>query len=211
MGAKRKAKKEFAKEQELAKLRAAEARKKAEKDRQRKAAAARTAERTAAHQKRLAAMSTQERAEYNKQQGRLGIAAVVVVALVMGGCIYAGATGDDDSDGEATSEAVDDASGQPSDAAPAVDQDDQEYAAFDICTEFVKDRLKSPGSASFRNYFEDDGEVDVAGSGLGPYTVTSTVDSENSFGAELRIPFVCTVSNPDGDDRWVLDDLQLVE
>lgn len=34
--------------------------------------------------------------------------------------------------------------------------------AFDVCTQFVEQRLKAPGTASFRNFNEDDGEVRVA-------------------------------------------------
>lgn len=46
----------------------------------------------------------------------------------------------------------------------------------------------------FRNFFQDDGEVVVAGTGSGPFTVRSTVDSQNGFGAMLRSSFVCTVT-----------------
>jgi hypothetical protein len=88
--------------------------------------------------------------------------------------------------------------------------DDRRYAAFEVCKDFVRDRLVSPGSAVFRNYFEDDGEVIVAGSGPGPYTVRSTVDSQNGFGALLRTEFLCTV-RPAGGDRWTLDDLTISE
>lgn len=51
------------------------------------------------------------------------------------------------------------------------------------CESRVKDALKSPSTADFSD--------DVTGSG--PYTVTGTVDSENSFGAMLRSEFQCTV------------------
>lgn len=88
------------------------------------------------------------------------------------------------------------------------ESEDMNYAAFDICTKFVKDRLKAPSSAKFRNFFEDDGEVTVTGSGDGPFVVRSTVDSENSFGAQIRGDFVCTVRNT-GDSNWRLVDLQL--
>lgn len=87
---------------------------------------------------------------------------------------------------------------------------DKKNAAFEICKEFVTDRLKAPGSATFRNYYQDDGEVQVSGSGDGPYEVVSSVDSENSFGASLRIGFTCTVTNTGG-DHWRLDDLQVEE
>jgi len=74
---------------------------------------------------------------------------------------------------------------------------DRRYAAFDVCTQFVEDRLKAPGTAKFRNYFQHDGEVTVTG-GPSEFTVVSTVDSENSFGASLRASFTCTVRTANG-------------
>lgn len=88
--------------------------------------------------------------------------------------------------------------------------EDLEFGAFDVCTQFVKDRLKSPGSAEFRNYFEDDGEVIVTGSGNGPYTVMSSVDSQNGFGAMIRTDFVCEVTNTGG-ENWRLVNLVVDE
>lgn len=85
--------------------------------------------------------------------------------------------------------------------------DDLEYGAFDVCTGFVKDRLKAPATAEFRNYFEHDGEVTVTG-GPDEYTVSSTVDSENGFGAMLRSSFVCKVQHVAG-TRWMLVDLSI--
>lgn len=87
--------------------------------------------------------------------------------------------------------------------------DDLEYAAFDVCTQFVKDRLRSPGTASFRNYFEDDGEVTVAG-GPSVFTVRSSVDSENGFGATIRSNFTCEVRHTTG-TSFRLVDLQISE
>lgn len=85
---------------------------------------------------------------------------------------------------------------------------DHSAMAFTMCKEFVKGSLKSPGSAKFRNEFEEDGEVTVSGYGDGPFVVRSSVDSQNGFGALLRSNFVCTVSYT-GDDNWKLDDLTL--
>lgn len=66
--------------------------------------------------------------------------------------------------------------------------------AFEMCKGFVKNQLKAPSTATFRNFYQEDGEVRVAGSGAGPYTVRSTVDSQNGFGAEIRSNFTCTVT-----------------
>jgi len=76
--------------------------------------------------------------------------------------------------------------------------EDRRFAAYDTCQQFVERRLKAPGTASFPNYFEDDGEVVVTG---GPirFTVVAHVDSENSFGASLRTRFSCVVTTSDGD------------
>ena len=87
---------------------------------------------------------------------------------------------------------------------------DLKAGAFDVCTQFVEDRLKAPGTAKFRNYFQDDGEVIVTGIGEGPYTVRSSVDAQNGFGAEIRTDFVCTV-NHTGDGNWRLANLSLDE
>jgi hypothetical protein len=88
------------------------------------------------------------------------------------------------------------------------EQKDRSLDAFNSCKDFVKRRLKSPSSATFRNYFQHDGEVVVTGVGDGPYVVRSSVDSENSFGAKLRSDFVCTVTYA-GDDNWRLAGLTL--
>lgn len=88
--------------------------------------------------------------------------------------------------------------------------DEQSFAAFDVCRDFVTRRLKSPGTAKFRNFHQDDGEVVVTGSGAGPYVVRSTVDSENGFGALIRSSFTCTVNHVGG-ENWRLADLDLVD
>lgn len=85
------------------------------------------------------------------------------------------------------------------------DEDDGggEYGARDVCQQFVKDRLKSPGSADFsgeRATEESDGS----------WTVRGDVDSENSFGASIRNSYVCKVRHATG-DTWKLIDLQSTE
>lgn len=81
--------------------------------------------------------------------------------------------------------------------------------AFDVCKDFVKDRLKAPGSARFPDFFDDDDEVRVSSVG-DRYTVRSHVDAENSFGALLQTDFTCVVED-DGDDTMTLKDLTLSE
>lgn len=55
--------------------------------------------------------------------------------------------------------------------------------AISQCEELVKDNLKAPSTAVF--------DTDATGNGV--WTVTGTVDSENSFGAMLQADFQCTV------------------
>lgn len=81
--------------------------------------------------------------------------------------------------------------------------------AFEMCKTFVERQLKAPSTATFRNYYENDGEVNVTGDGDGPYTVVSTVDAENSFGAKIRNSFVCTVTHESGTDTWDLNDISV--
>lgn len=51
------------------------------------------------------------------------------------------------------------------------------------CEDLVKENLKAPSTAEF----------DTSATGDGTWTVTGTVDAENSFGAMLRSEFQCTV------------------
>lgn len=102
----------------------------------------------------------------------------------------------------------------------------RQLAAFNICREFVSDRLKAPATAQFRTFrlHEANDEVEVSGpepafADLPPgeefdplaspefYTVISTVDSENSFGALIRSEFVCRVRPVKR--GWYLGDLQM--
>lgn len=91
-------------------------------------------------------------------------------------------------------------------SAPTTPKEEQRYGAFDVCTKFVKDRLKAPSTAKFRNFFEKDGEVVVTSTDGVTFVVASTVDAQNSFGAMLRTSFVCTVINTGG-SNWRLVDL----
>lgn len=74
---------------------------------------------------------------------------------------------------------------------------DGEAGAKSVCEDFVKGRLKSPGSADFS-------DVTTSTSGL-TYTVTGAVDSQNGFGALIRSQFTCVVS--DAGDEWRLQSL----
>ena len=58
------------------------------------------------------------------------------------------------------------------------------YEAKAACEDRISSQLKAPANAEF--------DSSVTGGG-GQYTVTGTVDSENSFGAMLRSNYECSV------------------
>jgi hypothetical protein len=91
-------------------------------------------------------------------------------------------------------------------AAPAVpvtkgvsefDRKVREAMAYDVCKDFVKERLKAPRSAKFPNFYNDRDEILVI-ENESIYTIKSTVDAENSFGASLRSRFRCQVRDENG-------------
>ena len=78
--------------------------------------------------------------------------------------------------------------------------------AYGMCRDFVRDRLKAPSTAKFAristNYITD--------LGSGSYRVRAYVDSQNSFGAQLRTEYTCEVKHQGG-GKWKLIDLTLHE
>lgn len=82
--------------------------------------------------------------------------------------------------------------------------EDRITMAWVICQDFVKDRLKAPGTAKFpwpskdyMTYLGDD-----------KYRISAWVDSQNAFGALLRAKFTCEVVY-EGDETWRLIKLDL--
>jgi hypothetical protein len=61
--------------------------------------------------------------------------------------------------------------------------------------DFIPARLKAPATAAFSSV-----TTTTAGA---TYTVTGSVDSENSFGAKIRSSFTCAMHL--AGDRWVLE------
>lgn len=76
-----------------------------------------------------------------------------------------------------------------------------------MCERFVKQRLKSPGSAEFSGASETT-VTTISGKAPWKYQVSGHVDSQNSFGAKLRNTYGCTASTTDG-ETWTLDNLDL--
>ncbi|NUS29800.1 MAG: hypothetical protein HOV92_37055 [Streptomyces sp.] len=85
-------------------------------------------------------------------------------------------------------------------------------AAAVMCEDFVKQRLKSPGTADFPGVMDADYANTKVLSDTRPwkYEVTGVVDSQNGFGATVRSNYVCTVSTRD-DKTWTLNDMQIAE
>jgi len=63
-----------------------------------------------------------------------------------------------------------------------------------ICEDWVRAKLKAPDTAKF-----NDGESSGAGVA---WTISGTVDAENSFGANLRAPWTCDVRWDESTERW---------
>lgn len=75
--------------------------------------------------------------------------------------------------------------------------------AWIMAQKFVKDRLRSPGTASFGGLFTDhqDSQSVVEDLGNGHFRVDAWVDSQNAFGGVVRSYFTCELEMV-GDDRW---------
>lgn len=68
------------------------------------------------------------------------------------------------------------------------------------CREWVKQRLKAPTTATFPV------EGRVRKTSVTDFTVESHVDSQNAFGAMLRMQYVCRGRH--SDDNWSLVDIK---
>ena len=73
--------------------------------------------------------------------------------------------------------------------------------AWIMAQDFVEARLKSPGSASYGDWLEQNYSDNVTDLGEGLYHTRGWVDSQNGFGAMLRSNFLCTLQY-NGNDRW---------
>lgn len=88
---------------------------------------------------------------------------------------------------------------------PKVLGEDQS-GAYWITKEFVKKRLKAPSTAEFADFSAST----VVHQGDGIYSVRSYVDSENSFGAKIRIKFSAKVQEKEN-EKWELLNLEFHE
>lgn len=85
--------------------------------------------------------------------------------------------------------------------------------AWTAAQEFVRQRLRSPGSATFGGVFGGDfqnPENCVTVTGEKSFVAKGWVDSQNGFGALIRSTFTCKVRY-EGNGKWVCEDLELEE
>lgn len=68
------------------------------------------------------------------------------------------------------------------------------YGAFVVCQDQVSDQLKAPSTAEFASI--TDSSVSNSGD---VWTVTSYVDAQNGFGAQIRVRWTCTATHISGD------------
>ena len=88
---------------------------------------------------------------------------------------------------------------QPSDTVPR-------RLAYVMARDFVKPHLKAPSTAKWPGFTESVRHTQPLGNDR--YRVSSWVDSQNSFGAMLRMRYVAVVFNTDGEQKnWTLESL----
>lgn len=146
-------------------------------------------------EKYLATMSDEQRRDYIKREQDEEIERGVVKerALIVGlglfiifvFVIYNSSSSSDTSTSSSSS-------GYSSSSAPS---GGDSTSAYSCAKDAVKKHLKSPSSASFPSVSSaNPGDVSIRKSGSS-WIVNSFVDSQNSFGANLRTPFRCTVND----------------
>lgn len=134
------------------------------------------------------ASGDEERDKKGEEQAddeRTGCLALVSVAFVLAVLIGVCTTvfGDDERDGSP--------------------QSDRRFAVQSVCEDFVKDRLKAPATAGFP--LNSDWTINQTAD---TWTARSHVDAQNSFGAQVRTQFTCTVRHVQG-ARWRLVSLDM--
>lgn len=75
--------------------------------------------------------------------------------------------------------------------------DGDRASARSVCYDFVRDRLKAPATAQFS-------ETEIESSG-NQWTVSGSVDAQNSFGALIRNNYTCVTTVQSG--QWQLESL----
>jgi len=83
---------------------------------------------------------------------------------------------------------------------------ENDAAAYNAATAFVKENLKAPSTADFAGYLKSHiyKSDDL-------WIVKSYVDAQNGFGANIRTHFICKVSYNKYSEKWKLEELQFVK
>jgi hypothetical protein len=96
---------------------------------------------------------------------------------------------------------------------PSISRTDPESRiACNMSEDFVKERLKSPSTAKFPtafDYINGDGCMALFNNGV--WTLSSWVDSQNSFGAMIRSHYVAQLTYDAEEETWHLKDLLFVD
>lgn len=66
----------------------------------------------------------------------------------------------------------------------------------------VRQKLKAPSTAEFPNYYTEDGSITVQYLGGCKFTIAAWVDSQNSFGAMIRTPYLVEVEYRPETEDW---------
>jgi len=94
-------------------------------------------------------------------------------------------------------------------SSPTVESEQsKEIEAFVRSQTAIERQLKSPSTAKFP-YYSNDG-VSVTKLGTDKYRVSAYVDSENSFGAMIRVNYSVVIIST-GKDTYEWEDLQIYE
>jgi len=76
------------------------------------------------------------------------------------------------------------------------------FGAWDVCSQFVVDRLKAPSTSDIAEYGDKGTSVTKVAK---TYTVIAHVDAENSFGAQIRTDYICSVRYLSGRSYHLVD------
>jgi len=71
------------------------------------------------------------------------------------------------------------------------------------CQHAVSDQLKAPATAQYQNFFIDQSQGRLTGDSATGWRWQTYVDSQNSFGANIRTNFICT-TEPNGTEAHVV-------
>ena len=80
-----------------------------------------------------------------------------------------------------------------------------------MANEFVEQMLKSPATAEFEPCYKTKNAGKIIYDGDNGYTITSFVDSQNSFGALLRTQYVAQMRYIPSTEKWRLEDITTSE